>query len=151
MVRIQSFNLIVVVVNSLSPIHREQKVAFDYYARVIQELQGNHSNVVFRYTHVKYEEYHQNNAKHQTNPQQKYKAFSRLFRGLGEVAPDGGINLEAGMEKDVELYPYYTTEHSIRDRPVIQCMIRKTLRKILQEAVSAQPVALDVSPENLER
>ncbi|KAI9242874.1 MAG: hypothetical protein BYD32DRAFT_402060 [Podila humilis] len=151
MVRIQSFNLIVVVVNSLSPIHREQKVAFDYYARVIQQLQGNHSNVVFLYTHVKYEECHQNNVKHQTDFQQKHKAFSRLFRGLGEVAPDGGINLEAGMEKDVELYPYYTIEHSIKDRPVIQCMIRKTLRKILQEAVSARPVAMDVSPENLER
>ncbi|KAF8981351.1 hypothetical protein BGZ52_002957, partial [Haplosporangium bisporale] len=151
MVRIQSFNLIVVVVNSLSPIHREQKVAFDYYARVIQELQGNHSNVVFLYTHVKYEECHQNNVKHQTNLQQKHKAFSRLFRGLGEMAPDGGINLEAGMEQDVELYPYYTIEHSIKDRPIIQCMIRKTLRKILQEAVSAQPVAMDVSPENLER
>ncbi|KAF9367939.1 hypothetical protein CPB97_005137, partial [Podila verticillata] len=56
MVGPRSFNLIVVIVNYLLALHKEQQAAFDYYSRIIHALQGNHSNVVFLYTHVKYAE-----------------------------------------------------------------------------------------------
>ncbi|KAF9297705.1 hypothetical protein BGZ74_009683 [Mortierella antarctica] len=92
-VRIKSFNLIFVVISIHPAIHKEQSVAFDYYSGVIKALQGHHSNVVFLYTHVKYEGCHQNNTKHQTNFQQKHKAFSYLFRERGSVAPEGEIDL----------------------------------------------------------
>lgn len=150
-VRIKSFNLIFVVISIHPAIHKEQSVAFDYYSRVIKALQGHHSNVVFLYTHVKYEDCHQNNTKHQTNLQQKHKAFSYLFRERGNVAPEGEIDLQTDIKQDVELYPFYTIDHSIRERPVIQCMIQKTIREIHQKAVWSQPVPLDTNTENLER
>ncbi|KAF9295066.1 hypothetical protein BGZ74_010976 [Mortierella antarctica] len=46
-VQIQSFNLIIINVDSRFSISKEQQVAFSYYSRVIQELQGHHDNVVF--------------------------------------------------------------------------------------------------------
>ncbi|KAG0350642.1 hypothetical protein BG005_009830 [Podila minutissima] len=140
-VRIKSFNLIFVVISIHPAIHKEQSVAFDYYSRVIKALQGHHSNVVFLYTHVKYEDCHQNNTKHQTNLQQKHKAFSYLFRERGNVAPEGEIDLQTDIKQDVELYPFYTIDHSIRERPVIQCMIQKTIREIHQKAVWSQPAS----------
>ncbi|KAF9327689.1 hypothetical protein BG006_009040 [Podila minutissima] len=151
MVRIKSFNLIVVVINIHPAIHKEKSLAFDYYARVIEALQGHYFNVVFLYTHVKYEDCHQSNTKHQTNLQQKHKAFSYLFRERGKVTSEGEIDLKTDIKQDVELYPFYTIDHSTRGRPVVQCMIRKTIQEILQKAVWSQSVPLDASTENLER
>ncbi|KAF9298582.1 hypothetical protein BGZ74_009308 [Mortierella antarctica] len=64
MLNVKSFNLIVVIVNIKHPIHMEQRIAFNYYSRVIHALQGHLSNVVFVYTHVEYKCRHHTNINH---------------------------------------------------------------------------------------
>lgn len=46
MVKGESFNLIIVVIDARFSVSKDLQVAFSYYSRVIHELQGNHNNVV---------------------------------------------------------------------------------------------------------
>ncbi|KAG0075852.1 hypothetical protein BGZ93_011146 [Podila epicladia] len=145
-----SFNLIVVIVNSHLAIYKEQQAAFDYYSRITHALQGHHSNVVFLYTHVEYADCHHSNTKHHSTMEQRHRTFSYLFRGQERMAAEGELDLKAAKTEDFELYPFYTIDHSLRDRPIIQCLIRNTLRDILLKAISTPPTTLNISKENLE-
>lgn len=152
MVQIQSFNLIIIIVDSRFSISKEQQVAFSYYSRVIQELQGHHDNVVFVYTYAKREHSHHSNTEQLSKMTEMHRAFSCVFRSLGRMAEDSALNLKvAAEEKNVQLHPFFTIDLETSKRPVRQGMIRDTLKSILQKAVSIHPTALDTSEENLER
>lgn len=47
MIQIWPFNAIIIVIDARFPVSKELQVAFSYYSRVIQKLQGNHNNIVF--------------------------------------------------------------------------------------------------------
>ncbi|KAF9305581.1 hypothetical protein BGZ74_009732 [Mortierella antarctica] len=56
-IRIQSFNLILVLVSGLSPISPEYGFALEYYSKI---LEGLHSKIAFLYTKIDYADCHQN-------------------------------------------------------------------------------------------
>lgn len=66
------------------------------------------------------------------------------------MTEDGGLDLKGAMDEDFELYPFYTIDQVADERPIIQCMLRNTIREILLRAVSTPPTILDISGENLE-
>lgn len=151
MIEIQSFNLIVIIVNFDVPIHMEQKVAFNYYSRVFHALQGHHDNVVFVYTHVPYKCRHQPNAGHTKKMETIHKAFSCLFRGGAYSTNEGTADLATAMlDKDLKLYPYYTVDLQ-KHRPICKCMMQETLRDILRLAVAKPAHRFNTSKENLDR
>ncbi|KAF9323458.1 hypothetical protein BG006_001430 [Podila minutissima] len=85
MVQIQSFNLIIIIVDSGFSISKEQQVAFSDYSRVIQELQGHHDNVVFVYTHTQHEHSHHSNTEQPSKMTERHGTFGCAFRSLGRM------------------------------------------------------------------
>lgn len=151
MVGIQSFNLIIVIVKFESAITQEQQVAFNYYSRVIHALQGNHSNVVFVYTHVAYKCRHHTNTAHRDSLERQHKAFSCLFRE-GAHSSKEVIDLETAMkDNDGDKYPHYTIDLYEKHRPICRCMMQETLRDILHLAATKPAVPFDISQVNLDR
>ncbi|KAG0026516.1 hypothetical protein BGZ81_006294, partial [Podila clonocystis] len=53
--------------------------------------------------------------------------------------------------EDAGQYKYFTIDLTSVKRPIIQCLIRNTLREILQLAVSNPPEVLDTSTGNIDR
>lgn len=59
--------------------------------------------------------------------EESHRAFSRVLRSLGKLAEEGVSDLGVTAEdKDVELYPLFTLDLDISNRPVRQGMIRDT-------------------------
>lgn len=151
MVQVRSFNAIIIVIDAQFLISKELQVVFSYYSRVIQELQGDHNNIVFIYTYVKYAHSHHSNTDQLSKMKQRHKVFSYVFQSLGRIAK-GGIDLkEAAETENVKLYPYFTIDLETSNRPIRQGMIRDAIRGILQKVVETEPTALDISEENRER
>ncbi|KAG0328280.1 hypothetical protein BG000_000552, partial [Podila horticola] len=148
-IKMQSLNLIIIVVNSLDHPSTTQQLAFDYYSKIIQTLQGHQSNVVFLYTNAKYEENHPSKVKYLANMDLRHKAFSQLFRG----GLRNGAKMRSIYEYNdsVELYPCYTVDLSIYHRPIPRCLMLNSLRDILQLAATNTPAVFDTSRENLDR
>ncbi|KAF9200824.1 hypothetical protein BGZ59_003071, partial [Podila verticillata] len=149
--KLRTLNLIVIIVNCEETPSKSHQLAFDYYSKVIQVLQGCHSNIVFVYTHVDYVHCHHSNAEHKANLDMRHKAFSRLFRGMGHMQGQGSFNRDEIRDEQVELYPWHTVDLKKNLRPIPRCMLFNTLREILQRAVTSPPVALDTIMKNLIR
>ncbi|KFH69385.1 hypothetical protein MVEG_04198 [Podila verticillata NRRL 6337] len=104
---------------------------------------------MFLQTHVDYADAHHTNHTHHLNLRMKNKALSKLFRRHdSETVFD---------EDDFQEYPSLTIDLvskkatlSPRKRPVIQCLIRNTIREILKMATQS-PVVFDTSVRNIER
>ncbi|KAF8927330.1 hypothetical protein BGZ52_004600, partial [Haplosporangium bisporale] len=122
MIKIRSFNLIVVLVNIDTPINLKQQIAFRYYSNVIHTLQRDHSNIIFVYSHV------------------EDLSREEVIVGLATAIQD----------KDAYLYPHYTIDLRSH-RPICKCMMQETLRDILRLAVAKPAVSFDISQENLDR
>ncbi|KAF9330204.1 hypothetical protein BG006_006822 [Podila minutissima] len=151
MLNVKSFNLIVVIVNIKHPIHREQRVAFNYYSRVIHALQGHLSNVVFVYTHVEYKCRHHTNINHHEALDRAHRAFSCLFREGAQPSEDGVSDLAMmTQESDMDLYPRYVIDLK-KHRPICKCMMQETIRDILRLAVTTPAASFNMSKENLDR
>ncbi|KAF9375505.1 hypothetical protein CPB97_011406, partial [Podila verticillata] len=151
MSRTRFFNLILVVVNHQDCPSRSQQLAFDYYSKVIQVFQGNHSNIVFLYTHVKYEDCHYSREDYHANMKLRHKAFSRIFRGRGHRGGQGSFTHSEITEEQVELYRMRTIDLDKNQRPITRCMRLQSLRDVLQLAILNPPVSLNTSPENMSR
>ncbi|KAF9371686.1 hypothetical protein CPB97_001781, partial [Podila verticillata] len=151
MVKMRTFNLIVIIVNCKVTPSKSHQLTFDYYSKVIQVWQGCHSNIVFVCTHVDYVHCHHSNVAHQVNMEMRRKAFSRLFRGQGHRSGQVSFNRDAIRDEMVDLYPWYTVDLKEKHRPIPQCMLLNTLRKILQRVVTRPPVPLDTIVKNLIR
>lgn len=151
MIKIQSFNLIVVLINIEVPMHQEQCIMFNYYSRVIHTLQGDHSNIVFVYTHVPYKCRHQHNAGHSERMEKTHRAYSSLFRDRRDMSREVKSDLAtAAQDRNIDLYPHYTIDLQTH-RPICKCMMQETLRDILRLAVTKPGVSFDISQENLDR
>ncbi|KAF9371685.1 hypothetical protein CPB97_001780 [Podila verticillata] len=152
MAKMRTFNLIIIFVNVEDHPSMSQQLAFDYYSKVIQILQGSHSNIVFVYTHVDYNKCHPSNVDFNNNILLRHKAFSRLFRGYEHKAKQGGGFSHAETVADeVDLYPWFTIDLDKKHRPIPRCMLLRKLREILQLAVESRPVPLDTIIGNLLR
>ncbi|KAG0038660.1 hypothetical protein BGZ82_011313 [Podila clonocystis] len=153
MVKMKSFNLIIVIVNCKEAPSKSHQLAFDYYSKVIQALQGSLSNVVFVYTHVDYEQCHHSDVDFYTQMKMRHKAFSKLFRGSGHADEKESFSSAVIQDEDLDLYPMYTVDldRRYRQRPVKQYMSLLAIREILELAVTSSPVPLDTSAENLDR
>lgn len=81
MTKARYFNLILIVINTEEHPSQPHQLAFDYYSKVIQALQGHHFNVVFLYTHVRYGNVHPGNVEQCKNLALRHRAYSHLFRG----------------------------------------------------------------------
>ncbi|KAF9323149.1 hypothetical protein BG006_001728 [Podila minutissima] len=139
MINTRSFNLIVIIISYKNAITREQHRALEYFANVFK---GLHSRIMFLHTHVDYAQIHHTNTAHHLSIRMKNKALSRLFRQY-----DSEVIFE---ENNFEEYPSLTIDLVSKKRPVINCLIRNTIREILKMAT--QPaVALDTSIQNIER
>lgn len=149
MANIEAFDQIVVVVNSMDPISKNQQLVFNYYSKVIKALQRNHSNIVFVYTHVPFEHRHPANTDHHENKYIRHKALSCVFRDPRRTAGQGDyINHAELEEEDVKLFPWYAIDFNQNKRPIMQCMRLNILRDILQLEIKKRPVRLDTSEWN---
>lgn len=135
----RSFNLIVFVISSKNPLTEEKQLALEYFAYV---LRGLHSRIVFLYTHVDYAEAHRSNAAHHLDMSMRNKTLSTIFRRHD--------SLTTFDKNSIEMYPSFTIDLVNTDRPIIQGLIRSTIREILVTA-TAPPVVLDVSSESILR
>lgn len=133
----RSFNLILVTVSALSPLTVEYRLELEYYAKV---LQGLHANIAFLYTHVDYANCHHSNTNHCEVLSRRHGAFSDIFRGTGPITAGG-----------VEFKHFTIDLLSSSKRPIIQCLIRNTLREILLLAVVNSPVVVDGHWSNIAR
>ncbi|KAG0314160.1 hypothetical protein BG000_005639 [Podila horticola] len=145
MTKMQSFNLIIIIINCEETPSKAHQLAFNYYAKVIHTFQGHHSNIVFLYTHVEYEKCHHSNTDHLSVMERRHKVFSQLFRC------QGSYNHEDVCKDAVEPYPMYNIDFDKRQRPVTKCMRLMTLREILTHVVNSPAVSLDTSASNLQR
>ncbi|KAG0027430.1 hypothetical protein BGZ81_005630, partial [Podila clonocystis] len=145
MTQLQSFNLIIIVINCEETPSKAHQLAFSYYSKVIYSFQGHHSNIVFLYTHVEYEKCHHSNADYLSVMKCRHKAFSQLFRC------QGSYNYEDVSKAAVETYPMYNIDFDKRQRPIKKCMRLMTLRAILAHIVNSPAVALDTSASNLQQ
>ncbi|KAF9327194.1 hypothetical protein BG006_009467, partial [Podila minutissima] len=139
MINIRTFNLIVIVVSYKNRLTQEQKLAFEYYANVFK---GLHSRIVFLHTHVEYTEIHHSNEMHHANMDMTNKTLSKIFRlHDSEVVFD---------EDNFQEYSSFTIDMVSKKRPVINCLIRNTIREILKKATEP-PAILDTSSQNISR
>ncbi|KAI9237847.1 MAG: hypothetical protein BYD32DRAFT_284076 [Podila humilis] len=135
----RSFNLIVFVISAKVPLTEEKQLALEYFAYV---LRGLHSRIVFLYTHVDYADTHHSNTTYHLDMLTRSKTISRIFRRHdGESVFD---------EFNIKEYPCLNIDLTTRNRPIVQCMIRNTIREILTMA-TAPPAILDTSTSNIER
>ncbi|KAF9008536.1 hypothetical protein BGZ52_008017, partial [Haplosporangium bisporale] len=145
----RSFNLILVTVSAKSHISMEYGFALEYYAKV---LQGLHTNIAFLYTHVDYADCHHSNTKHHSSMLKRHNAFSRIFRDLRHLPIEKEeLSVDSTVVDQTELYRRFSIDLRLTKRPVAQCLIRNTLRDILQLAVANPSVDLDTSPSNIKR
>ncbi|KAF9309564.1 hypothetical protein BG003_009610 [Podila horticola] len=144
----QKFNLVLIVVSANNPLSMGYGFALEYYAKV---LEGLHSNIAFLYTHVNYADCHYSNTAHQDKMLTRHRAFSRIFRHRS-YAPVRQDNADDGDSLENEsFYHNFAINMKLEKRPIIQCLIRNTLRCILQLAVTNPPVSVDTSEANIER
>lgn len=143
----RSFNLILVVVSCLHPLSMEYGYALEYYAKV---LQGLHSNIAFLYTHVSHTDCHHSNTRHHTEMAARHRAFSSIFQHL-QYTPSRDSAGPVVSPEIGQAYRYFNIDLHSRRRPIIQCLIRKTLRDILQLAIMNPPAVLDTSNSNINR
>ncbi|KAF9373682.1 hypothetical protein CPC16_001726 [Podila verticillata] len=139
MINTRSFNLIIIVVSFMGPLTMDTQLALEYYANVFR---GLHSRIVFLYTHVDYADVHHTNTTHHLNMKMKNKLLSKIFRRHD--------NETVFDEENVKEYPSLTIDLVSKKRPIINCLIRNTIRKLLQMA-TAPPAVLDTSLKNIER
>ncbi|KAG0014534.1 hypothetical protein BGZ81_000411 [Podila clonocystis] len=137
MIKIRSFSLIIIIVSFKNVLTMEQRLALEYYANV---LKGLHSRIMFLHTHVDYTDMHETNTIHQRNLKHRKNEMNNLFRRHADAAFN---------ENDKE-YPSLTIDLISKKRPVINCLIRNTIREILVMA-TAPPAVLDTSLQNIER
>lgn len=146
--RTQSYNLILVLVSGKTTLSLEHGLALEYYAKV---LEGLHPNIAFLYTHIDFKLCGNFNVAHKYTMADRHKAFSSIFhhrKYLPEQPKSAGDG--AALDSNAE-YRSFTIDMQQRDRPIIQCLIRNTIRDILQLAVSNVPVVLDTSADNVSR
>ncbi|KAG0316467.1 hypothetical protein BG000_004857, partial [Podila horticola] len=111
MARIQALNLIIVVISCVETPSVSHQLAFNYYSKVIHTFQGNHSNIVFVYTHVDYKKCHHSNTDHFSVMELRHRAFSQLFRCQGSYSHDDI------SKATIESYPMYNIDCDKRQRP----------------------------------
>ncbi|KAG0339540.1 hypothetical protein BG004_006771 [Podila humilis] len=138
-IRTKTFNLIVIVLSRKAPLTREQQLALEYYADV---LHGLHSLIMFLHTHVDFAHIHHSNTIHRDIMLLKDQELRKIF-SYPKRKP-------CKHEPVDHLYPSLTIDLIAKKRPVINCMIRNTIQKILELATRA-PIALDTSISNINR
>ncbi|KAG0334540.1 hypothetical protein BG000_008247, partial [Podila horticola] len=139
MINTRSFNLIVIIVSYKNPLTQEQQLALEYYANVFK---GLHTRIMFLHTHVDYADIHRTNNAHHLNMKMKNKHLSKMFRRF---------DIEGIVDEDnVKEYSSMTIDLVCKKRPVINCLIRNTIREILKMATQTAAV-LDTSVQNIER
>ncbi|KAG0026313.1 hypothetical protein BGZ82_009538 [Podila clonocystis] len=137
MINTRSFNLIIVIVSFRNVLTMEQRLALEYYANV---LKGLHSRIMFLHTHVDYTDMHDTNTIHQRNLKHRRNEVNKIFRR----------HADAAFNENEKEYPSLTIDLISKKRPVINCLIRNTIREILVMA-TAPPAVLDTSLQNIER
>ncbi|KAF9378242.1 hypothetical protein CPB97_009697 [Podila verticillata] len=139
LIHIQTFNLIVITESYKNLLTQEQQLEFEWFAKVFK---GLHSRIMFLHTHVDYTNLHPTNSAHRLNMKMKNKALSKLFRRHDNEVPFD--------ENNFEEYPSLTIDLVSKKRPVINCLIRNTIREILKMAIRPA-VLFDTSIQNIER
>lgn len=143
-IRIQSFNLILVLVSVMSPISLGYRFALEYYSKI---LEGLHSKIAFLYTKIDYADCHRSNAHYHSSLATRHHVFSSIFRNCSyALARQVAANEEGHME-----YKHFTINMDSCDRPIRQCLTQNTLRDILRLAVVSDPAVLETSARNLDR
>ncbi|KAG0341635.1 hypothetical protein BG000_008447 [Podila horticola] len=145
----RSFNLILIIVSAKCSLSKEFGFALEYYSNV---LEGLHANIAFLHTHVDYANCHYSKTEYHDNMATRHEAFSNIFRHRAYTPnPHKTVGENSSMEIDSAAYQSFTIDLHVGKRPIIQCLIRNTLREILRFAVANFPVDVDTSEENIAR
>ncbi|KAG0342243.1 hypothetical protein BG005_002773 [Podila minutissima] len=131
MISAQPLKLILIVVNIHDPLGADLLLTFQYYSKV---LYGLHSNIAFLFTHADVGSLVDPGMRNALD--HKTLFLSRIFR-----TPESGKAIP---------YPSFTIDLTQRRLPILQFMIRSTLRNILQLAASNSPVFMDKRRSNIE-
>ncbi|KAG0026314.1 hypothetical protein BGZ82_009539, partial [Podila clonocystis] len=158
----RSFNLILVVVSNNHPLTMEYGRALEYYANV---LEGLHSNITFLYTHVDYADCHHSNTVHAAKIRKRHQSFSNIFRERRYVpqwqdsttatttstttTTITTATTVAAASDEAEVHRHFTIDLLDKRRPIIQCLIRNTIRDILHLAVTSPKAELDTSSRSI--
>lgn len=144
MISSQHFNLILILVPNATALTQEYQVALEYYSDV---LRGLHSRIILLHTKVEYVNLHHANTDfHRRLENKNTSVFDILQRPMLKHC-----RLAAGEgDQPRHRYSSLTIDLVSNKRPVVQCLIRKTIREILKEAM-APPVVVDTSTENIQR
>ncbi|KAF9325723.1 hypothetical protein BG006_010810 [Podila minutissima] len=148
-IKTRTFNLILIIVSVKCSLSQEFGFALEYYSNV---LQGLHANMAFLHTHVNYADCHYSNTKHHDNMAARHRVFSNIFRDCAYTPnPHNTVEETTSMDIDSPVYRRFTIDMHKGKRPIVQCLIRNTLREILKLAVDNVPVDLDTSDGNIAR
>ncbi|KAF9386355.1 hypothetical protein CPB97_003818, partial [Podila verticillata] len=147
-IELHTVNLIIVNVNCMSTTLKCQELAFNYYSKVIQMLQGHHSNVIFLYMHAKYEHCHHSNKDH-LNMAKRHETFSNYFRGFKKTPAQEGSSMDAHSKTDTKPFPMYTIDMCENHQPIPDCMMKNTLKDVIKLVLASPSICLDMSDENL--
>ncbi|KAG0038658.1 hypothetical protein BGZ82_011311 [Podila clonocystis] len=129
----RSFSLVLIVVNPHDPLSAEFLLALQYYDEILGDLRDK---IAFVFTHVDYL-HSRLNTNQNLALEEKVHSLSRIFK--------------RSVTGDSEPYPSFAIDLSQKKRPIVQCMIRNTLKDILQLAISRPMTMVNTSTENVQR
>ncbi|KAG0347684.1 hypothetical protein BG005_011948 [Podila minutissima] len=145
----RSFNLILIIVSAKCSLSKEFGFALEYYSNV---LEGLHANMAFLHTHVDYADCHYSKTEYHDKMATRHRKFSNIFRDRAYAPnPHKTVEETTSMDIDSAAYRSFTIDMHMGKRPIVQCLIRNTLREILQFTVANAPVDLDTCEENIAR
>ncbi|KFH62045.1 hypothetical protein MVEG_12199 [Podila verticillata NRRL 6337] len=128
----KTFSLILIIVNIRDPLTAELLLAFQYCSKILKSL---HANIAFLYT--------QADGRLLTDPG-RHATLADTTRFLRRIFQPPGSD-------GTRPFPTFTIDLTEKKLPVLQCILRNTIRDILQLAVSNTPVLMDTSRENMQR
>ncbi|KAG0014533.1 hypothetical protein BGZ81_000410 [Podila clonocystis] len=132
----RAFNLVLVVINPHDPLTAEQLIGLQFYSDLLRALKCR-CNIAFIFTHVDYSQSRLVNANLNTNLKKTTHSLARIFHG--------------SMPDNNEPCSSFSIDLTQNKRPVVQSIIRSTLRDVLQLVVSSPGMLMDTSPENVLR
>ncbi|KAG0320506.1 hypothetical protein BG000_003538 [Podila horticola] len=148
MVDIQSFNLVLFVINRHTNLSQDQQAILKFYSDIFKEFR---SSFALLFTHIDYKNLYPD-SRHHDDIKKLCRNYTRLLHGLDvDLGRPEGECTKAGEDKHITQFTHFMIDFDDRKKPVMQWLIRNTLRRILRLAVTNSPTLLDSSKDNIKR
>ncbi|KAF9428412.1 hypothetical protein BGZ94_002471 [Podila epigama] len=136
-IRAKHFSLIIIVQSFLTLPDIKLLSALEFYADVFR---GLHESIMLLYSHVDYDKMHQSD--------KTLRALEEMNNSLSNILRSAQDQRDDNQKE--QIYPFMTISLASNNRPVVNCLNKNTIRKILLSS-KRPPCILDTSPSNVER